>query len=116
MKKIAKIIKICLIVTVVIVMISALGTAVFASGSGDVAGAIESTWNKASVQIKEVVNSVVFPVIDVILAVCFFAKLSLVYFDYKKTGHFEWTAPAILFACLIFIMTAPLYLWNIVGL
>lgn len=34
---------------------------------------------------------------------------------YRKTGQSEWTAPAILFACLVFTLTAPLYIWDIVG-
>lgn len=92
------------------------GTTAFAAGTGDVAGAIESTWNDASAQIKQVVNNVVFPVIDLILAVFFFAKLGMAYFDYRKHGQFEWAAPAILFACLLFTMTAPLYLWTILGM
>ncbi len=57
------------------------GTAFAAGSTGDVAGAIESTWNDASDQIKTVVNNVVFPVIDLILAVFFFAKLGMAYFD-----------------------------------
>lgn len=51
------------------------------AASGDVAGAIEGTWNTASEQIKTVVNNVVFPAIDLILAVFFFAKLGTAYFD-----------------------------------
>jgi hypothetical protein len=31
-------------------------------------------------------------------------------------GLFEWTAPAILFACLVFTLTAPLYIWQIIGI
>ena len=58
-----------------------------AAGSGDVASAVESTWTTASA-----------------------------YFDYRKSGQFEWTAPAILFACLVFTLTAPTYIWGIVGL
>lgn len=88
----------------------------FAAGTGDVAGAIEGTWTDASDQIKTVVNNVVFPVIDLILAVFFFAKLGMAYFDYRKHGQFEWTAPAILFACLIFTLTAPTYVWSILGM
>ena len=91
-------------------------TTAFATGTGDVAGAIESTWNDASGQIKTVVNKVVFPAIDLILAVFFFAKLGLSYFDYRKSGQFEWAAPAILFACLVFTLTAPLYIWTILGI
>lgn len=71
------------------------------------AGAVESTWTAASGQIKSVVNKVVFPAIDMILAIFFFVKLGTAYFDYRKTGQFEWTAPAILFACLVFTLTAP---------
>lgn len=88
---------------------------VFAA-TGDVAGAIEGTWGDASKQIKTVVNNVVFPAIDLILAVFFFAKLAMAYFDYRKHGQFEWAAPAILFACLVFALTAPLYIWTILGI
>lgn len=88
----------------------------YASGSGDVAGAIQSTWTDASSQIKTVVNKVVFPAIDLILAVFFFAKLGMAYFDYRKHGQFEWAAPAILFACLVFTLTAPTYIWTILGM
>lgn len=56
-------------------------TTAFAAGTGDVAGAIEGTWTTASQQIKTVVNKVVFPAIDLILAVFFFAKLGTAYFD-----------------------------------
>lgn len=86
-------------------------TPVFAAGN--VSTAIEQTWTAAQVQIKQVVNNVVFPVIDMILAILFFVKLGTAYFDYRKHGQFEFTAPAILFACLIFTLTAPLYIWNI---
>ena len=91
-------------------------TTALAAGTGDVAGAIEGTWSDASEQIKQVVDNVVFPVIDLILAVFFFGKLGMAYFDYRKHGQFEWTAPAILFACLVFTLTAPLYIWTILGM
>ena len=74
------------------------------------------TWTTASTQIKTVVDNVVFPVIDMVLAIAFFVKLGTAYFDYRKSGQFEWTAPAILFACLVFTLTAPTYIWGIVGL
>ena len=103
---------------VVMVMMLAIMFTVpaFAAGTGDVACAIEGTWTDASAQIKTVVNNVVFPVIDLVLAVFFFAKLGMAYFDYRKHGQFEWTAPAILFACLIFTLTAPTYVWTILGM
>ena len=101
---------------ILLLAVCLLSTTAFAAGTGDVAGAIEGTWNDASDQFKAVVNYVVFPVIDLILAVFFFAKLGMAYFDYRKHGQFEWTAPAILFACLIFTLTAPTYVWSILGM
>ena len=34
--------------------------------------------------------------------------------EYRKHGQFEFAAPCILFACLIFTLTAPLYIWTII--
>lgn len=85
------------------------------SSGGDVAGAVEETWSSAKEQIKRVVNNVIFPVVDMILAILFFVKLGTAYFDYRKHGQFEFTAPCILFACLVFTLTAPLYIWKIIG-
>ena len=96
-----------LFLVVALAMTSLMAGTALAAGSGDVAGAVESTWTTASTQIKTVVNNVVFPAIDLILAVFFFVKVGTAYFDYRKTGQFEWTAPAILFACLVFTLTAP---------
>lgn len=102
---------------VVLILICAFtAMTAYAAGAGDVAGAIESTWNAAKSQIKTVVNNVVFPVVDMILAILFFVKVGTAYFDYKKHGQFEFSAPAILFACLIFTLTAPLYIWSVVGM
>lgn len=98
---------------VLIVAVLASLLIVPAYASGNVAGAVESTWNAAQTQIKQVVNNVVFPVIDMVLAILFFVKLGTSYFDYRKHGQFEFTAPAILFACLLFTLTAPLYIWTI---
>ena len=67
-------------VILIIAAMSVMSISAFAEG-GNVAGAIEGTWKSASGQIKQVVNNVVFPIIDVILAVFFFAKLSMSYFD-----------------------------------
>lgn len=98
------------------ILLLCLFSATAYAASGDVAGAIEDTWTDASGQIKTVVNKVIFPAIDLILAVFFFAKLGTAYFDYRKHGQFEFAAPAILFACLVFTLTAPLYIWQILGM
>jgi hypothetical protein len=106
-----------LFISICIVFLLALLFSITAfAATGDVAGAIQSTWNDAKTQIKTVVDNVVFPAIDLILAVFFFVKIGLAYFDYRKSGQFEWTAPAILFASLVFTLTAPLYVWSIVGM
>ena len=99
-----------------IVMVMALLFTVTAFAAGDVVSAVESTWTTARTQIKTVVNNVVFPVLDLILAVFFFIKLGSSYFEYRKSGQFEWAGPAILFACLVFTLTAPTYLWSILGM
>ena len=94
----------CVLVTLILIAVSCL--TVFAAG--DISGAIESTWNDAKSQIESVVNNVV------ILAILFFVKVGSSYFEYRKHGQFEFTAPAILFACLIFTITAPLYIWTVI--
>ena len=109
-KRLLKIVIMCLLVAV---MIGVSTIPVFSAG--DVSTAIQSTWSKAQTQIKNVVNNVVFPVVDMILAILFFVKLGTAYFDYRKHGQFEFTAPAILFGCLVFTLTAPLYIWTVLG-
>ena len=102
-----------LCVAVVVLMMTAMSVTAFAA-TGDVAGAVENTWNAAKSQVQTVVNNVVFPDIDMILAVLFFVKVGTSYFEYRKHGQFEFAAPCILFACLIFTLTAPLYIWTII--
>ena len=109
-KRIARMITMaCLIM----VLVCTMAMPAFATGAGNVSGAITDTWNAAQGQIKDIVNNVVFPVIDMILAVLLFIKIATAYMDYRKHGQFEFTAPAILFACLLFSLTAPSYIWNI---
>ena len=106
--------KLICILGMVLLMACLLSTAAFAAG--DVASAVESTWKDAASQIKTVVDNVVFPALDMILAIAFFVKLGSAYFDYRQRGQFEWTGSAILFACLIFTPTAPKYIWTIIGI
>ena len=105
--------KILLITALLLILTALLSTVAFAAP--DVANVIDQTWQATRTQIKSVVNSVVFPALSLILAVFFFIKLGGAYFDYRKHGQFEWAAPVILFACLVFTLTAPTYIWTIVG-
>ena len=109
MKK--KSLRIILSLTLCVLFVTMLSATAFAAG--DVSGAIEGTWNAAKSQVQTVVNNVIFPVIDMILAILFFVKVGTSYFEYRKHGQFEFAAPCILFACLIFTLTAPLYIWSI---
>lgn len=107
-----RIVRLCTIACVMMLLVCTMVVPAFAT-SGNVSGAITDTWNAAQSQIKDIVNNVVFPVIDMILAVLLFVKIATAYMDYRKHGQFEFTAPAILFACLLFSLTAPSYIWNI---
>ena len=84
------------------------------TASADVSGAISSTWTTAKLQIQNVVNTVVFPVIDVILSVLLFVKIGTAYLEYRKHGQLEWTPIAIIFGGLLFSLTAPMYVWTII--
>lgn len=117
MKKFRKLF-VCLMACIALFSLSVLPAfaeeAAESSAGGNVANAVEQTWNSAKTQIQTVVNNVVFPVVDMILAVLFFVKLGTAYFDYRKHGQFEFAAPCILFACLVFTLAAPLYIWTII--
>ena len=94
------------------VMLASSMTAITASAN--VSGAVTSTWTTAKAQIQAIVNNVVFPVIDVILAVLLFVKIAVAYLDYRKHGQLEWTPIAIIFGGLLFSLTAPMYVWTII--
>ena len=112
MKK--RIVRMITMACVMMMLVAMMAVPAFATG-GNVSGAVEGTWNAAQGQIKDIVNNVVFQLIDMILAVLLFVKIATAYMDYRKHGQFEFTAPAILFACLLFSLTAPSYIWNILG-
>jgi len=98
------------------VLMAAMAVTAFAAGNGNVAGVIEQTWKSAAQQIKTVVNSVLFPALDMILVILLFVKIGGLYLDYRKHGQIEWPPAAILFAGLIFSITAPQYIWSILGI
>ena len=75
-KKTTKILLSAAMVTLLVV-----ASAMPAFAAGDVAGAIENTWSAAQSQIRTVVDNVVFPALSMVLAIAFFAKLAMAYFD-----------------------------------
>jgi hypothetical protein len=107
--------KVFAVIAIVLLSVVLFTLPAFAS-AGNVSTAIEGTWDTAKTEVKTVVDNVVFPVLDLVLAVLFFVKLGGSYFEYRKHGQFEIVGPAILFACLLFTLTAPTYLWGILGM
>lgn len=67
--------KLLLVGVMVLLLVSVFSVSAFAANTGDVAGAVEDTWKEARGQIKDVVNNVIFPVIDLVLAVLFFVMM-----------------------------------------
>ena len=104
------------ILTALLLCALCVAPAFAASGGSGVADVVENTWKDAAGQIKTVVNNVVFPALDMILAIAFFGKVGMAYFDYKQRNQFEWAGPVILFACLVFVLLAPTYIWTIIGI
>ena len=80
--------KVIVLLVMALFMVAMMSVTAFAA-EGDVAGAVEDTWIAARGQIKTVVNNVIFPVIDLVLAVLFFIKVATAYLDYRKHGQFE---------------------------
>ena len=107
-KSFKRMVPLCLLL---LVLVSCLAIPAFAAG--EVADAIESTWTAAQDEVKAIVDNVVFPVMDMVLTILLFVKIATTYMEYQKNGRFEFTGPAILFACLLFSLTAPLYIWTI---
>ena len=101
--------RVFLLTVVVLMAVIIFAPPVFAApDSGQVSTAIESTWKTAATQIKTVTNNVIFPVVDCVLAILLFVKLAMAYFDFAPV--------AILFFGLVFAITAPTYIWNILGI
>ena len=70
-----------IILTLTLLLLTTLCCPSALAAGGDVAGAVEQTWTEAAKQIKSVVEKVVFPALDMILAIAFFVKLGGAYFD-----------------------------------
>ncbi len=74
-----------------------------------------SAWKSMLSQLKTIVNTILFPALDAILAVAFFFKCGCAYFDYRKQQVIEWTAPAILAICLVLSLLGPSFVWDMAG-
>lgn len=91
---------------------------VFATSTNtDVAGAVTTAWNTyGKPQIKNLCNNFIFRLIDGILVVALVLRFAFVEFKYRKNGgQFEWGALAVLGGSFLFMLTAPLWVWNVIG-
>lgn len=82
----------------------------------NVADVVKDVSDDALEQIKEVTNTVVFPIIDVVLGICFFVKLGMMYFDWKKQKELNFVPIVLIGGGLLFSLTAPLYVWKLIGM
>ncbi|MCH5324291.1 MAG: DUF3852 domain-containing protein [Eubacterium sp.] len=112
MKKINKI-----IISLGILLTMAVITAISASAANaDVAGAITNVWNGMGPQIKDIVGGVVFPILDVICGVGLFISIAAALISYHKHKEINWVVPACFFGGLLFCLTAPSYIWTVIGI
>ena len=77
--------RIVMMALVVVFAVAMMAIPALAATPGDVSGAIKETWDAAKLQVQSVVNNVVFPVIDMILAIMFFIKLGTAYLIIEST-------------------------------
>ena len=119
-RKAARLRKICIVLLMIACLMIACLIPVLsvpAFASADVAGAVTDAFNSyMKPQIEKVVDNVVFPLIDAGLAIALIVKLILAWMNYRRSGgDFEWHIPAIIFCSLVVSLTAPLWIWNIIG-
>ena len=104
-------------VVTVILTVLVFSITAYASSSTNVSNAVNNAFNSyMKPQIKDVVNKTILPAIDAVLAVFFIIKIVTAGVNFHRNGgQFEWHVPAILFAGLIVSLTAPLWMWTMIG-
>jgi hypothetical protein len=93
-------------------------TALATTTKNDVAGAAQDSFETyLKPQIIKAVNEILLPIVDGILAILFIIKIATAGMNYRNgLGEgFGWHVPAILFIGLVVSLTAPLWLWVIIG-
>ena len=82
-----------MILALALLLLTALCCTSALAAGGDVAGAVEQTWTEAAKQIKAVVEKVVFPALDMILAIAFFVSLAARILTTASEGSLSGPAP-----------------------
>ena len=98
-----------------VVMICAAIVILPASAETTISGAFTDTWAEAKEEIKGIVDGVVFPVLDTILLIALCVNVAMQYFKYQQTGHIDFLTPGLILICLVFTLSAPAFIWNIIG-
>lgn len=78
-----------------------------------VSGTLTSIWGDIKGEVKTIANNIVFPACDVILAVLVIVFAVKAAINYRKGQDVELTGVIICVIILIFTLTAPLYIWNV---
>ena len=113
----AKVTKVLTLLAIITILSSLFTVTAFAT-STDVAGTVTTAFGTyMKPQIMKAVNGIVMPIIDAVLAIFFIVKIVMAGVNYKHNagGDFEWHIPAILFAGLVISLSAPLWMWKIIG-
>lgn len=66
-------------------------------------------------EVKGVVNTFVFPIIDAILLVVLIVQIVRTYKDWKEHGEIQYEKPLIVGVCLAISLAAPAFMWDIIG-
>ena len=108
--------KILLLMALAVIVVSLSSVPAYAAGA-NVSDAVNSAFNTyIKPQIKSVVNIAVFGVVDAVLLVFFVIKLATAVVDYRQHGgQIEWKVPAGLAAGLALSISAPFWMWGIIG-
>ena len=66
-------------------------------------------------EVKNVVNKFVFPLISAVLLVVLIIQIVRTYRDWKEHEEVRYEVPIIIGVCLAISITAPLFMWGIIG-
>ncbi len=107
--------KTLLLIAVIAILVSI--SAIPAYATANVSDAVNSAFNSyIKPQIKSVVNIAVFGSVDAVLLVFFVIKLATSVMDYRRNGgQIEWKVPAGLAAGLALSISAPFWMWSVIG-
>ncbi len=66
-------------------------------------------------EVKDTTSNFLFPIIAAILLIVLIVQIVFTYKDYKEKGEVDYIKLIVCFVCLALCITAPLYMWGIIG-